>query len=127
MESDLFELLINVVLGYLLVRAIILLIVNRVEARLEQDLETLVDRVVDGILVLATVEVDQNQYLCYNSTTNEFICQGSNIREISANFSARFPAKKLAIYNGDVTAVEALKTQLEELKNENRNSIGHTS
>ena len=99
MESDLFELLINVVLGYLVVRAIILLIVNRVEARLEQDLETLVDRVVDGILVLATVEVDQNQYLCYNSTTNEFICQGSNIREISANFSARFPAKKLAIYN----------------------------
>jgi hypothetical protein len=119
---ELVEILINFVLIYMVVRVIFWLVFGRKEAELEQDLETLVDRMVDGMLVLVTVEVDQNQYLCYNSTTNEFICQGSNIREISANFFARFPAKKLAIYNGDVTAVETLNTQLEELRNENRSS-----
>lgn len=127
MESTLLDILISMVIGLAIGRLIVWVLIKRMEAKLELELETLVDRIVDDILVLATVEVDGNQYLCYNSNTNEFICQGSDIREIAANFSTRFPAKKLAIHNGDTTAVETLKKQMEELKNENSNSIGSAS
>lgn len=127
MESILLDILVNVVIGYVIARLVIWVLVKRMEAKLEAELETLVDRIVDDILVLATIEVDGNQYLCYNSNTNEFICQGVDLREIATNFSARFPTKKLAIYNGDATAVEALKKQMEELKNENSSGVGHSS
>jgi len=127
MESVLLDILVSCVIGYAIGRLIVWVLIQRLEARLDRELETLVDRIVEDLLVLATVEVDGNQYLCYNSKTNEFLCQGSNIREIAANFSARFPAKKLAIHNGDTTAVETLKKQMEELKNENSSSVGSTS
>ena len=123
MESVLFDILVNVVVGYVIARLVIWALVKRMEANLEAEIHTLVDRIVDDILVLATVEVDGNQYLCYNSNTNEFLCQGINLREIATNFAARFPAKKLAIHNGDATAVETLKKQMEELKNENSSSV----
>jgi len=127
MESVLLDILISMVIGLAIGRLIVWLLIKRLESQLKSELETLLDRIVDDLLVLATVEVDGNQYLCYNSKTNEFLCQGINLREIAANFTARFPDKKLAIHNGDATAVETLKKQMEELKNENSNSIGSAS
>lgn len=123
MESTLLDILISMVIGLAIGRLIVWLLIKRLESQLAAELEILVDRIVDDILVLATVEVDGNQYLCYNSKTNEFLCQGINLREIATNFAARFPAKKLAIHNGDTTAVETLKKQMEELKNENSSSV----
>jgi len=123
MESVLLDILVTVVIGFAIARLVLWVVVKRIEAQLEAELNTLVDRIVDDLLVLATVEVDGNQYLCYNTKTNEFICQGVDIREIAANFATRFPAKKLAIHNGDATAVETLKKQMEELKNENSSSV----
>ena len=113
MESELFDMLVNVVLAYLLVRVIIWLLVSRVEAKLDQDLETLVTRVVDGMLVPVTVEVEGTQYLCYNSVTNEFVCQGVDITEIVTNFKSRYPGKKMALLHGDKTALDTLKQQME--------------
>lgn len=127
MESVLFDILIAGLVGYVIARIALWLVVKRLESQFQEELETLVDRIVDDILVLATVEVDGNQYLCYNSKTNEFLCQGVNLQEIAANFATRFPAKKLAIHNGDAEAVETLKKQMEELKNENSGSVGSTS
>jgi len=127
MESVLLDILISCVIGYTIARIVLWVVVKRMEAQLEAELTTLVDRIVDDLLVLATVEVDGNQYLCYNANTNEFICQGVDIREIAANFTARFPTKKLAIHSGDATAVETLNKQMEELKNENSSSVGSTS
>lgn len=77
-------------------------------------------------LIALTVEVDQNQYLCYNSVTNDFVCQGSDLTEIRKRFRARYPDKDAAIYDGDRTAVATLKSQLNELKKQNENSIGIT-
>jgi hypothetical protein len=73
-----------------------------------------------GNLILLTVEVDQNQYLCYNAVTQEFVCQGVDITEISQRFSARFPDKTVAIFNGDTTAVATLKQQF-RTRHENLN------
>ena len=68
-----------------------------------------------GQLIPVTVEVDQNQYFCYNSITKAFVCQGYNIKEIADRFNLRFPESKLAIHNGDETAVKVLKEQMEKL------------
>jgi len=68
-------------------------------------------RAATGELILLTVEVDHNQYLCYNAVTKEFVCQGVDVTEIAQRFSARFPDKTVAIFNGDTTAVATLQQQ----------------
>jgi hypothetical protein len=73
-------------------------------------------------LIPLTVEVDQNQYFCYNSITKAFVCQGQNLKEIIDKFNRRYPEKSAAIYDGDETAVRTLKSQLKDL-DENRSSI----
>ena len=73
-----------------------------------------------GKLILLTVEVDQNQYLCYNAVTQEFVCQGVDVTEIAQRFSARFPDKTVAIFNGDTAAVATLKQQF-RTRHENLN------
>ena len=79
-----------------------------------------VERAAAGELVLLTVEVDHNQYLCYNAVTQEFVCQGADITEIAQRFRARFPDKIVAIFNGDTEAVATLKQQF-RAKHENIN------
>jgi hypothetical protein len=74
-------------------------------------------------LIALTVEVDQNQYFCYNSITKDFVCQGSDLKEIRERFRARYPDKDAAIYDGDESAVATLKSQLKDLKKQNENSI----
>jgi len=73
-------------------------------------------------LIPLTIEVDQNQYFCYNSITKAFVCQGYSLKEIVERFKQLYPEKAAAIYDGDETAVRTLKLQLKEL-DENRNSI----
>ena len=75
-------------------------------------------------LIALTVEVDQNQYFCYNSITKDFVCQGRDLAEIKERFRLRYPDKDAAIYDGDTTAVATLRQQLKELKVKNENSIG---
>jgi len=92
-------------------------LVKLAQQQLDQDY---VDRAITGDLVLLTVEVDHNQYLCYNAVTQEFVCQGADLTQIAQSFRARFPDKTVAIFNGDTTAVSALKLQF-ETKHENLN------
>ena len=73
-------------------------------------------------LIPLTVEVDQNQYFCYNSITKAFVCQGYSLKEIVERFKQLYPEKAAAIYDGDETAVRTLKSQLKEL-DENRSGI----
>jgi hypothetical protein len=77
-------------------------------------------------LITLTVEIDQNQYLCYNAVTKAFVCQGYNLKEIIERFKQRYPGKGAAIYDGDETAVQTLKQQWKDL-NEDSNSVRSTS
>jgi len=77
-------------------------------------------------LIPLTVEVDLDQYFCYNSITKAFVCQGHNLKEIVERFKLRYPDKAAAIYDGDETAVRTLKSQLKEL-GENFSSVGRAS
>ena len=77
-------------------------------------------------LIPLTIEVDGEQYLCYNSLTQDFVCQGVDLVEIVKRFKQRYPDKSAAIFDGNETAVCALKSQLKEL-DENISGIRYTS
>jgi hypothetical protein len=97
-----------------------------VSRHLENQLGSVVKDLDEERLIPLTVEVDQDQYFCYNTITKAFVCQGHNLKEIVERFKQRYPDKFAAIYDGDETAVRTLKSQLKEL-GENFSSVGHTS
>jgi len=97
-----------------------------VKRRVESELSEVSDDLEMERLIPLTVEVAGDQYLCYNSITQDFVCQGVNLVEIVKRFKQRYPDKSAAIYNGDETAVRILKSQLKEL-DENSSGIRYTS
>lgn len=117
----LIELLIWATIGYLVSRVAITWLMNYLTREIRTEVEEFVNRLDSGKLIPVTVEVDQNQYFCYNALTKDFVCQGYSLKELAERFSARFPEGKLAIYNGDEAAVQTLKGQLEKVY-EDRNS-----
>ena len=97
---------------------------RHIERSMESELTGVGQALDEERLIALTVEVDQDQYFCYNSVTKDFVCQGSDLKEIRERFRARYPDKDAAIYDGDESAVATLKSQLKELKKQNENSIG---
>ena len=97
-----------------------------IEARLTEELGDIAQEIEEEKLIALTVEVDGDQFLCYNAQTMTFVCQGRDLEEIRERFRQRYPSKSAAIYNGDESAVEVLKKQLKEL-NENSRSVGSAS
>jgi hypothetical protein len=97
---------------------------RHIEHSMERELTEVGQALDEEKLIALTVEVDHDQYFCYNSITKDFVCQGSDLKEIRERFRARYPDKDAAIYDGDATAVATLKSQLKELKKQNENSIG---
>ena len=87
------------------------------EQHISEELTSVGQALDEQRLIALTVEQQNDQYFCYNSVTNDFVCQGSNLTEIRERFRARYPNKDAAIYDGDRTAVAALKSQLKDLKN----------
>lgn len=119
--EQLLEILIWVGIAYITARLAAAWFLDRLTHELRTDIEEFATRLETGKLIPVTVEVDQNQYFCYNALTKDFVCQGYTLKEIAERFTTRFPESKLAIYNGDETAVRFLKEQLEKV-NENRSS-----
>ena len=67
----------------------------------------------DKIIPL-TVEVENNLYYCYNSNTNQFVCQGSDVKEITDQFQQRFPGLNAFFESGDEAALTTLRQQLKD-------------
>ena len=45
-------------------------------------------------LVFLRVEQDTNLFLAYDAVSGDFVCQGTTMEDLSANFGLRYPAKK---------------------------------
>ena len=88
---------------------------RRIQIRFESELSTTMKNLAHERLIALTVEIDNNQYFCYNALTKDFVCQGYSLKEIIERFRLRFPHKAAAIYDGDETAVRTLRNQMEEL------------
>jgi hypothetical protein len=114
------DFLIQMLVGYIIINLVLGLLEAWMTYRLSQSIDSRYVTVSCALdeekLIALTVEVDSDQYLCYNSVTNDFVCQGRNLKEIRERFRERYPDKDAAIYNGDTTAVAVLKSQLDELK-----------
>lgn len=119
--------LLNFILDLLLLGVVTWLVFTWLVSRhLERQIGSMVRDLEQERLIPLTVEVDQNQYFCYNTVTKAFVCQGHSLKEIVERFKQRYPDKSAAIYDGDETAVRTLKSQLKDL-DENRSSIRHPS
>ena len=123
---DIIEFFVNGVVIMILIHVGLNLIAWMVKRRVDSDLEEVSNDLELERLIPLTVEVVDNQYFCYNSITQDFVCQGGNLVEIVKRFKQRYPEKSAAIYNGDETAVRTLKSQLKEL-DENSSGIRYTS
>ena len=99
-------------------------LIYRFSRELSEELTSVGQSLDEERLIALTVEQQHDQYFCYNSVTNDFVCQGRDLKEIRQRFRERYPNKDAAIYDGDRTAVATLKSQLKELKKQNENSIG---
>ena len=99
-------------------------LIYRFSRELSEELTSVGQALDEERLIALTVEQQHDQYFCYNSVTNDFVCQGRDLEEIRERFRERYPNKDAAIYDGDRTAVATLKSQLDELKKQNENSIG---
>jgi hypothetical protein len=88
---------------------------RRIRIQFESELSTTMKNLAQERLIALTVEIDNNQYFCYNALTKDFVCQGYSLKEIIERFRLRFPHKAAAIYDGDETAVKTLRNQMEEL------------
>jgi hypothetical protein len=88
----------------------------------EETVETL-EKLNNETLIILEVEPIDDQFLCYNHFTKDFVCKGRNILEIVESFKQRYPDKDAAIAKGDPTALAVLKQQLKEATNENRISV----
>ena len=91
------------------------IISQRIQFRVNSEISGIVEKLAQDRLIALTVEIDNNQYFCYNALTKDFVCQGYSLKEIIERFRLRYPNKAAAIYDGDEIAVKTLKSQLEDL------------
>lgn len=86
--------------------------------RMEQALTELVEQLEDQMIGLEIV-IDNGMYFCYNSRDKQFICQGTDAREIIDRFQIRYP-NKIAYLAGEPEdpVIQNLVEQLIKLKDE---------
>ena len=120
------EFLVDSLLIFITIYGILTLVAWAIKRRADSDLnEVSIDLELQRLIPL-TIEVVDNQYFCYNSITQDFVCQGTDLVGIVRKFKQRYPDKAAAIFDGDETAVRTLKSQLKEL-DENSSGIRPTS
>ena len=107
------------VVGFVACSVAVYLIMKYVERRLLAalaQLEADADQSAESDTIVATVEVADNQYFCYNKDTKQFICYGNTVAEISENFRKRFPTRGLTLVSEDPAVLAQLEQQYLALK-----------
>ena len=121
------EFLIPVVVGIVLGAAIVQIWqvwqIHREVSRMEEEVSETLEKLDKETLIILEVEPLNDQFLCYNHFTKDFVCKGRDIVEIVESFKQRYPDKDAAIAKGDPAALAVLKQQLKEATNENRISV----
>jgi len=123
---EIIKFIVDSLLIFVAIQAGLHLVAWVVKRRVDSDLDAVSADIELERLIPLTIDIDGDQYLCYNSITQDFVCQGENLTEIVKKFKQRYPDKAAAIFDGDETAVRTLKSQLKEL-DENSSGIRSTS
>ena len=101
--------------GVILFLLFVWAVARRLRVQFESELEITMKNLAHERLIALTVEIDNNQYFCYNAITKDFVCQGHSLNEIRERFRLRYPNKAAAIYDGDEIAVKTLRSQLKDM------------
>jgi hypothetical protein len=105
----------GIVIGWVLVNIVhAIQAINQLSAMSPETKDTLV-KLTNETLIILEVEPVNNQFLCYNYFTKEFVCAGRNIEEIRDRFKQRYPNKDAAVAKGDPAALSILTQQLKAL------------
>jgi hypothetical protein len=115
LETILTAMFTGVGFGVVLFLLFVWILSRRIQIRFESELSATMKNLAQEHLIALTVEIDNNQYFCYNALTKDFVCQGYSLKEIIERFRLRYPHKAAAIYDGDEIAVKTLRNQMEEL------------
>jgi len=122
MLDFLLPVVIGIFIGWVMVSLVQTMRAVKQASEISPEAQDTLAKLADETLIILEVELVNEQFLCYNYFTKEFVCTGRNIEEIRDRFEQRYPDKDAAVAKGDPTALQILKQQLEVL-HENRTSI----
>ena len=108
------EFLIPVVIGIFLGTVIVHIyqawrIYRELSKMSEETLETL-EKLDKETLIILEVEPVNDQFLCYNHFTKDFVCMGRNMAEVQERFQQRYPNREAAIIKEDLAAQQLKAT-----------------
>jgi uncharacterized UPF0160 family protein len=115
--------IIGFVLGMLFTAYMVYLVFKYMERRVMAELvgqsvaEKLeADKSAESNTIVATVEVADNQYFCYNKLNSEFLCYGATLTELVSRFRDRFPNYNVTLESDDKAITEELYRQYQQTK-----------
>jgi hypothetical protein len=124
MEYDITTIVVNILIGLGLGIGLVVFWVWRTVRRFEDDLRGLVRetiREVEADMVGIVVEEDAGQLYFYRESDRQFLCQGADLMEIRKRFNDMYPEKIAFLAGGDPALIERLKTELKNLKEQEKN------
>ena len=124
MEYDIATIATNILIGLGLGIGLVVFWVWRTVRRFEDDLRGLVRetiREVEADMVGIVVEEDAGQLYFYRETDRQFLCQGADLMEIRKRFNELYPEKIAFLAGGDPALIERLRTELKNLKEQEKN------
>jgi Na+/phosphate symporter len=95
---------VGVVLGVMILQVINIYRAWREFNEPASEVEEFVDKMVKQKLIILDVEAVDEQFMCYNSLTKEFVCMGRNMEEVQERFRQRYPHKEAALIKEDPVA-----------------------
>jgi hypothetical protein len=112
--------IIGFVLGMLFTAYMVYLVFKYMERRVMAELvgQSVAEKpeAAESNTIVATVEVADNQYFCYNKDNSEFLCYGTTLAELVSKFRERFPDRGITLESEDRAITEELYRQYQQTK-----------
>jgi hypothetical protein len=90
---------------------------------LYHDLKGRVDRMIQEVIkeheanmIGLDIELDQNQYFCYNTLNKQFVCKGATVVEVAQAFRKRYPSKTAYLAQGEPEVLARFRAELEKMR-----------
>ena len=105
------EFLLGIMVGAALLYLMTIWLLERLIARAMR--EGSAERDQEDLIIRARVEQIGNQFYIYNIDENEFLVQGSNMKELVDNLELRKPGAIIGVVDGDEQAIQNLKATVQ--------------
>lgn len=106
------ELLAGIGLGIAITVILAVYILNRAEAALKKDVDTLVEAIkteAAKTVISARVEQHSGVFYVYDTTNDHFLAQGNTIAELRETLEQRFSGKNIFVTEGDQDVIDRLR------------------